>query len=85
MEDAKQEFKVGDVVQLRSGGPAMTVGAIRDDGTVGAIQDDGALECGWFDSTGNIRVHKFPPGTLVEREGWQKAMLHYRDARKAGA
>ncbi|MEN6560098.1 MAG: DUF2158 domain-containing protein [Acidobacteriota bacterium] len=35
-----QQFKKGDVVRLKSGGPKMTVTSI--------IQDDGSLECTWF-------------------------------------
>ena len=49
-------FNVGDVVQLKSGGPKMTVTAVPDERgpTVG---------CVWFD--GKTQVHgMFPPETV---------------------
>lgn len=42
------EFQVGDVVQLNSGGPWMTVRAIAD----------GKVVCGWFNETGGIYTHE---------------------------
>lgn len=48
-EQAEATLKVGDVVQLRSGGPAMTVAY------------DG--ECVWFEG-GECRSHKFPVALL---------------------
>ncbi len=37
----RMTFKVGDTVQLKSGGPVMTVGYVKS---------DGGLECHWFNS-----------------------------------
>jgi uncharacterized protein YodC (DUF2158 family) len=47
------QFKVGDVVQLKSGGPKMTVTVIRADG----------LDCTWFEG---VKQHEgnFPPDAL---------------------
>ena len=47
-------FKAGDVVQLKSGGPAMTVGEIRFDGWV---------SCTWFDG-GKDKSRYFEPELL---------------------
>lgn len=50
---AKQYYKIGDVVRLKSGGPAMTVVALspkEDKSRVccGWIGDDGAFHDNWF-------------------------------------
>jgi uncharacterized protein YodC (DUF2158 family) len=47
------QFKVGDVVQLKSGGPKMTVTTIRTD----------SLDCSWFEG---VKQHEgnFPPDAL---------------------
>jgi uncharacterized protein YodC (DUF2158 family) len=52
-------FKIGDVVRLRSGGPAMTV-KTEDDG-------DGQVECQWFEKR---KAHSswFPAKSLTESE-----------------
>lgn len=34
------KYKIGDIVRLKSGGPSMTVNAIRD--------SDGTIYCHWF-------------------------------------
>lgn len=41
MRDVMSDLKTGDVVELKSGGPAMTVSGTNDAGIV---------ECTWFDS-----------------------------------
>ena len=41
----EQPFKPGDVVQLRSGGPVMTVESI------GSMMDDESVNCVWFEKT----------------------------------
>ena len=51
------EFKVGDRVQLKSGGPTMTVRFAGDEyGTK-------VVYCAWFDGN-EEQKGKFPPGTL---------------------
>ena len=49
-----EAFKIGDVVQLKSGGPIMTVSHLHD---------AGALECMWFDGN-QRRTATFKPDTL---------------------
>jgi len=46
------QFKVGDVVQLKSGGSKMTVDAVSD-----------RIWCMWFDGT-TQKNGNFPPGAL---------------------
>lgn len=43
------EFKAGDVVRLKSGGPLMT---IRTIGT------DGRVHCSWFNRAGDVFTHE---------------------------
>lgn len=43
-----EPLKVGDVVQLKSGGPRMTIQSI---GSFPSLGMDNAAECVWFDST----------------------------------
>ncbi len=45
------EFKVGDVVQLKSGGPAMTVHSIGDFSPTGP---NPGLHCVWFDGAKKV-------------------------------
>ncbi len=45
----------GDIVQLNSGGPAMTINSIDD--------DNGRLLCLWFDDAGRHEA-QFPPETV---------------------
>lgn len=53
------EFKVGDVVRLKSGGPQMT---IHD------FLEDGKVECAWFDEKKILQYQKFKPELLVRYE-----------------
>ena len=43
------EFKIGDVVRLKSGGPEMTVSQYPFK-TVDGVEHEGQVECTWFDS-----------------------------------
>lgn len=63
-EDKQMEtqFKVGDVVELKSGSPAMTVTSI---GTEQAVR--GHLFVSWF-VDGTEKKTYFPPGALLKRE-----------------
>ena len=48
------DFKVGDVVMLKSGGPSMTVSG----------RDINGVECMWFCNDGLIQNDLFPPKVL---------------------
>ena len=54
------EFKVGDIVRLKSGGPKMTVEILLG---------DGELKCQWFDGS-ELQEARFDPDVvlLVEEE-----------------
>ena len=56
---ATQSFKIGDVVQLKSGGPKMTVQALNV-GLMGTGED---LSCVWFVGTKQESGH-FHPDTV---------------------
>jgi uncharacterized protein YodC (DUF2158 family) len=45
---ADQEFKAGDVVKLKSGGPDMTIEGI---GKYGMAATDDSAKCVWFEKT----------------------------------
>jgi len=49
-------LKVGDIVQLKSGGPKMTV-------TSGLLSSQ-THECSWFENT-ELKHGKFPPDAVV--------------------
>jgi len=55
------ECKIGDVVRLKSGGPAMTV----EEG----LNKDGKVLCTWFEKNGKVTVGYFLPSMLKEGEG----------------
>lgn len=54
---SEQQWQVGDVVELKSGGPRMTVESI---GT--QIDPDGVV-CRWFEGK-DLKQATFPPGSL---------------------
>ena len=51
-----EEFKKGDVVRLKSGGPRMTISS---------VEDDGRFFCLWFD--GNDQKQKIFDGAVLMR------------------
>jgi uncharacterized protein YodC (DUF2158 family) len=51
-------FKVGDVMQLKSGGPNMTVTEIHPEHL------GGDLVCSWIDSQGKDHVQAYPAAVL---------------------
>jgi uncharacterized protein YodC (DUF2158 family) len=51
-------LQIGEVVRLKSGGPAMTVIA------VGARAEPGMVECAWFDRDQTYARANFPPRAL---------------------
>lgn len=59
-----QEFSPGDVVQLKSGGPLMTV--IN-------IADGGAVWCMWFPSSEKTERASFQAATLKNRNDTQRS------------
>jgi uncharacterized protein YodC (DUF2158 family) len=53
-----EDFEIGDVVQLRSGGPKMTVRSLIS---------DGAVVCQWFESN-EVHEENFPKESLKKVE-----------------
>lgn len=51
---AENEFKKGDVVRLKSGGPHMTVNDFVDE----------CVECGWFNEKNEMVYETFNPAIL---------------------
>ena len=54
MSNQKHRFKAGDIVQLRSGGPTMTVDS----------EGKSDISCYWF-AVAELRSGKFSPASLV--------------------
>jgi len=61
------ELQKGLVVQLKSGGPYMTIGSISVQDGCSAI-----ITCGWFDETGLLQNGKFDPIMLTLANGKMK-------------
>lgn len=61
--DGTQQFKVGDIVELKSGGPKMTV---KSEYTA-----YGGVVCQWF-SGKKLEIGTFEPETLVRTEAAEK-------------
>jgi len=67
---SNQEFKTGDKVQLKSGGPIMTVNNIGK---------NGEIYCLWFAGDKYEKGH-FPPGSLqLVVKPHKKGTVKYRD------
>jgi uncharacterized protein YodC (DUF2158 family) len=62
-------LQVGEVVRLKSGGPAMTVVA------TGARAEPGVVECAWFDRDNACATASFPPRAL-ERVSLEQSGAH---------
>jgi uncharacterized protein YodC (DUF2158 family) len=54
------DFKKGDVVRLKSGGPRMTVAELGE----GAIHGQSLVSCTWFDERNNPHSQAFDPDVL---------------------
>lgn len=61
-KDKDEKFKVGDIVQLKSGGPKMTVEVELS---------SGAVRCQWFAGS-KLSWGDFPPYALTRVEEEQK-------------
>jgi uncharacterized protein YodC (DUF2158 family) len=75
-----EEFVPGDIVQLKSGGPVMTVEQVGKDSMTG--QD--AVWCTWFEKVGNRQDRKtdtFSPVTLAKRNSPSAATFAVRTER----
>ena len=53
------DFKVGDTVKVKSGGPLMTISAVADDGA----------ETVWFNTADGCESRRFPLATLRHDDG----------------
>ena len=62
-------LQVGEIVRLKSGGPAMTVVA------TGARAEPGVVECAWFDRDNAYAAASFPPRAL-ERVNLEQPATH---------
>lgn len=58
-----QEFKQGDVVRLKSGGPQMTVSYIKEDKDTPEYSD---VTCCWFDDAKQVHAEIFDAITLTK-------------------
>lgn len=52
-----EQVKIGDVVQLKSGGPRMTIVHVPDDGKY--------IKCLWHTDNGAVAEYVFPSEALV--------------------
>jgi uncharacterized protein YodC (DUF2158 family) len=55
-----EQFKAGDTVRLKSGGPLMTVNR---------VEPEGRTMCEWFDDKGTPQFRTFPSTSLAEDDG----------------
>jgi uncharacterized protein YodC (DUF2158 family) len=65
------EFKHGDIVRLKAGGPKMNVEKLHSDGgfrymdgTCGVVRE-GEVSCVWFDDDNQLHRDKFPIAALL--------------------
>ena len=54
-------FNVGDTVQLKSGGPKMTVESLQE------FEGTETVDCVWFDEKKEVKRQTFPAAILQER------------------
>jgi uncharacterized protein YodC (DUF2158 family) len=52
-------FEIGDVVQLKGGGPVMTVTGLRK-----TLHGDDEVMVTWFDSNDKAQTAEYPPAAL---------------------
>ena len=58
------DYKAGDTIRLKSGGPPMTVEKIESDAT-----GKPRAYCTWFDDNGALKHASFEPGMLKPDDG----------------
>lgn len=58
----ENNWKIGDVVQLKSGGPKMTISSEKD-------ERDGTVHCEWFDESGQLKAGRFKAQVLAPSAG----------------
>lgn len=52
-----EQFKVGDIVEMKHGGPLMTVTGVH-------LSIRAAVACAWFDANGHLQRAVFEPETI---------------------
>lgn len=63
------KFKVGDIVQLKSGGPKMTIDEVFDRDDI--VQKRASYRCKWFNGK-KVEVEIFADETLMSPENDKK-------------
>ncbi len=69
IHNTMEQFSIGSVVKLKSGGPQMTVMAYGTKMEFGSIfsknvEDKEQVKCQWFDSSGTLQEDVFPVASL---------------------
>lgn len=67
------ELKIGDVVQLKSGGPKMTIADTQS--------NPAGILCAWFDKA-EVKSSRFPPEALAPIKKSQEKVIPRRPTRK---
>jgi uncharacterized protein YodC (DUF2158 family) len=73
--EREMEFQPGDVVQLKSGGPSMSVESVGEDPHTKEL----SVCCTWFDKVGNRQVlnrERFSPAVLQKYDPMRKVGFH---------
>ena len=66
-EKIRRILSTGDVANLRSAGPAMTVAGFENEDRTpmdGPVGFNSLVRCIWFDGGGRLQAHTFPHGLL---------------------
>lgn len=58
-------FKAGDVVRLKSGGPDMTITSIATEDYM--LESKGDVSCQWFDDKRVLQSATFKPEVLIDK------------------
>lgn len=65
------EFKIGDIVRLKSGGPDMTIAQLPN------WNSDYSYSCKWFDDYKNLGSEMFKEGTL------ESVYIYYKTSKES--